>query len=168
MSATGALKGTGVTLMLSEEMPVGPDLPDEFKKALDVHERLHVTPEQRAERAAHERGEIVLVSWHLWAVLEREGETARFGGYRGGDDAVRLDADPTSALLQIAEDARTSGNLGNLFGDMHRAEMDITRFEFYSAPFRIELSQGLREALRGAWKKREPGDLVSEREHHGG
>jgi hypothetical protein len=42
-------------------------------------------------------------------------------------------------------------NLGPAFGDARIAGADVTRFECYSAPFRIELGADLRAILAGTW-----------------
>ena len=47
---------------------------------------------------------------------------------------------------------------------MQGADCAITRWEFFSAPFSIELCEGLRARLANSWKDREPGHLVGERE----
>jgi len=39
---------------------------------------------------------------------------------------------------------------------MRSGRLDLTRFEFYSAPFRIEPTSTLRERLSGTWEGREP------------
>lgn len=52
-------------------------------------------------------------------------------------------------------DAR-DGHLGDLLGDLRIGGSDTTRWEFYAAPFRIELGDDLRERLRGSWEGREP------------
>ena len=61
----------------------------------------------------------------------------------------------TTDLLELAQHQRDA-NLGVLLGDLRRAGYDVTRWEFYASPFRIELSDELREQLSGHWKEREP------------
>jgi ATPase subunit of ABC transporter with duplicated ATPase domains len=44
-------------------------------------------------------------------------------------------------------------------GDLRIGGSETTRWEFYAAPFRIELADDLRERLRMSWEDREPGSL---------
>jgi hypothetical protein len=63
---------------------------------------------------------------------------------------VDLDRDPTNQLVEAAHIARES-NLGTVFGDLKNSGVtNLTRFEFYAAPFRIELTDALRERLVGS------------------
>ena len=109
---------------------------------------------ERAEEAACERGELAFVGWHVFADLDDEGRAFRVGGSWGMERPIRLDEDPTSALLAIVEEERC--HLGNLFGDLRMGTMDVTRWEFYAAPFKVELSPGLQDRLAGAWRGRPP------------
>lgn len=152
---TEIVRGTGVLLLLAEEFPAWPFEDNDLRAEIEAE----LTLQQRADRAAHERGEVVLVCWHVFADLEGDGRRFRMGGSFGGEYLVPLDQDPTSALLEIAERGRDSGNLGCLFGDLKIGDSDVTRFEFRAAPSKIELSAHLHRALRGAWKQREPSDL---------
>lgn len=70
-------------------------------------------------------------------------------------DLPPRDTDPTTGLLGMAYGERQ--NLGGLLGDLRRAnDYDITRWEFYALPFRVELRPELFEHLRGTWKERDP------------
>jgi hypothetical protein len=58
--------------------------------------------------------------------------------------------------MRIALHARED-QFGELLGDLRIGDdMDVTRWEFNAAPFRIELSPRLRERLAGTWQGREP------------
>jgi hypothetical protein len=47
--------------------------------------------------------------------------------------------------------------MGPLYGDLVRDDgPDLTRWEFYSAPFHIELADDLRAHLAGTWRGRDP------------
>ena len=109
---------------------------------------------ERDEQAAYERGEVVFVGWHVFADLEDEGRSFRFGGSWGMERPIRLDEDPTSALLEIVAEERY--HLGDLLGDLRIGNMDVTRWEFYAAPFKVELSPGLQNRLVKAWRGRPP------------
>jgi hypothetical protein len=89
---------------------------------------------------------------------EDDGGGFRMGGVVASSSGWVLPAgeDPTSALVAIAYEMREQ-HLGDLLGDMRMNDFDVTRFEFYAAPFRVELAESLREALAGSWKGRPPG-----------
>lgn len=146
------LLGTGVLLLIGEEFPVWPFETDESRAELEAE----MTPQERAHKAADERGEIVFVSWHVFADLEDEGRRFRVGGSFGGHSAIRLDEDPTTALLGVVENALDSGNLENLLDDLKLGDMNVTDFEFFAVPSKIEMSSKLHRALRGTWREREP------------
>ncbi len=97
----------------------------------------------------------VFVEVQVFADVEDDGRRYRIGGTVQQGEGVRLSDDPTTALLRIAQEARQL-HLGNLLGDLRRSGSDITRFDWYAAPFRIELAQDLRERLRGSWRDDPP------------
>jgi hypothetical protein len=135
-------------ILLVEEMPdPGPELPDDWPEH-------RPSPEERAERAAHERGELIYVGWHVFADLEDEGREFRVGGSWGWQRAIWLNGDPTSDLLEIVRDERY--HLDDLYGDLRIGNMYITRWEFHAAPFRAELSPKLQERLAPLWRGRPP------------
>ena len=47
-------------------------------------------------------------------------------------------------------------HLGDALGDLRIAGEEVTRFEVYAAPFRIELTPGLMKLLSGRWDERDP------------
>jgi hypothetical protein len=94
------------------------------------------------------------VEIQVFAELEDGPRPYRIGGSLDRA-SVSSTADPTKELVALAHEAREV-HLGNLLGDLRSGGCDITRFEFYSSPFRIELSPDLREAFRGVWKERPP------------
>ena len=93
--------------------------------------------------------------------MEDDGRSYRVGGTTSWGSGLTSDSDPTSALVQIAYEARER-HLGDLLGDMRIGDCDVTRFEFYAAPFHIELAEPLRELLEPAWRERPPRAL----KHH--
>jgi hypothetical protein len=120
------------------------------------------TPEQRADRQAEKRGALVFVAGGTFADLEDDGREYRVWGNFTGVRPIRLDVDPTSDLIEFAEDCRDDLKY-NLQHDLrYGGEMDLTRWEFYSAPFAVELSDPLRERLASAWKERIPRKLPGE------
>jgi hypothetical protein len=144
------LLGTGVLLLLGEEVP------DMWR--LGEEEKAVMTPRQRADRAAQERGELAIVCWHVFAIVDDDGRRFRLGGSFGGHYPIKLNEDPTNTLLKVVRAARDSGNLENLLYDLRLPGMNVTDFEFFAASFRIELSARLSGALRGTWREREPGN----------
>jgi hypothetical protein len=79
----------------------------------------------------------------------------KWPGATGFYDLPSDDEDLTNGLLMIAHTERDL-NLGGLLGDLRREGHDITRWEVYSLPFRIELTPRLRARLAGAWRERDP------------
>jgi hypothetical protein len=61
----------------------------------------------------------------------------------------------TKPLIELALEQREL-NLGTAFGDARIAGADVTRFECYAAPFRVELDDRLRAVLGGTWDERDP------------
>lgn len=73
---------------------------------------------------------------------------------RPSTPALDLGRDPTTVLFRYADDAWENQQL---MGDIGHGDIDITRFEFYAAPHRVELSPALRERLATTpWKGRPP------------
>ena len=111
-----------------------------------------VTLRREARRSA--RGEVLKVAAEVWVEIERGGVRSRHGGQTGFGEIV-LGHDPTGPLVELALQQRES-NLGTAFGDARIAGADVTRFECYAAPFRMELDEELRAALSGSWDERDP------------
>jgi hypothetical protein len=151
---TERLIATGVRMFLASELP-----------SLAVGIQLSpVTSEQRMERRAEQRGELIFVAAGAFADLEADGRTGRLWSTFRGKHAVRLDEDPTSQLIEFAEACRDDLRY-NLQHDLrYGGEMDLTRWEFYAAPFTVELSPLLRERLGAAWSERAPRQLPGESE----
>jgi len=99
------------------------------------------------------RGDVV-VELQVFAELSENGTVSRTGG-SVDRQTVAAGTDPTTRLIEIALDAREV-HLGDLLGDVRNCGHDITRFEFYAAPFRIELAPSLRERFESAWRERPP------------
>jgi len=148
--------GRRIRLMLMEEFPDGAGPSGPLAELASFPPWEHPTPEERAEQAAYERGEIVYVGWQVFADVEDEGRRYELGGSAGGEYAIRLDEDPTTGLLEVLDYARDA--FGDLLGDLRIADADVTRFEFYTAPCKVELSPKLRKRLAGLWREREPKD----------
>jgi hypothetical protein len=108
----------------------------------------------RCETSQPTRGEDLEFSAEIWVEVEQDGSRARHGGQITFGELV-LGEDPTRPLIELALDQREQ-NLGTAFGDARIAGVDVTRFECYSAPFRVELDEGLREVLGGTWHERDP------------
>lgn len=146
------VRATGVRLFLAGEV-------------FSADERLRPsTPEERADRQAEQRGEVVFVAIGGFCDCEDDGRRFRFWGSFGGEWPVRVDRDPASELLEVVESEKEN-HLFDLEHDlMYGNEGETTRWEFFSAPFSIELSDRLRERLAGAWKRREPRRLPGEHE----
>jgi hypothetical protein len=98
----------------------------------------------------------VEVTAEVWAEVVREAATEpeRVGGnFMYGDVVLR--EDPTRRRTELAY-AQRELNLGSILGDLRIGGADITRFEYYAAPLRIELDSELRELLSGTWDERDP------------
>ncbi len=147
------LRGTGVRLFLVSELPF-------FASDRPRPE----TPEERAEREAEKRGELVFVAIGGFADCVDDGREYRFWSDFAAERAIRIDRDPTSELLAVAR-SWAEDRLLNLEHDVfYGGEADTTRWEFFSTPFTIELSELLRERLAGSWKDRPPRLLPGEKE----
>lgn len=105
--------------------------------------------------AVDERTGEVFVEAHVFAEMEDSGRRYRVGGSVAGGETLPLGEDPTTTLVRIAHEAREL-SLGDLLGDLRIGGCDLTRFEFYAAPFQIELAADLRERLTGSWRERSP------------
>jgi hypothetical protein len=108
----------------------------------------------RCETAEPVPGGPLEVSAEVWVEVECDGERFRTGGQTALGELV-LGEDPTTPLIELALDQRET-NLGDAFGDARIAGADVTRFEVYSAPFRVVLDEGLRAVLAGTWRERDP------------
>jgi hypothetical protein len=95
----------------------------------------------------------------IWAqiwVETRDGTGVhRRWGAAGKYDELRLDDEPTKALVEAALDGRDL-YLGDLLGHLRIAGDDVTPAEVYFAPFWIELSDELKRRLAGSWRYRDP------------
>jgi hypothetical protein len=94
------------------------------------------------------------ISAEVWVEVERDGVRSRHGGQTAFGELV-LGEDPTKPLIELALQQREL-NLGTAFGDARIAGADVTRFECYAAPFRVELDDELRVVLGGTWEERDP------------
>ncbi len=145
---TEVLKGTGVRLLLVEETPgFGPPAVPPI-----------TTINERADYAAYRDGEVIFVGWQAFADLEDDGRRFEFGPRFGAELPIHLDRDPTAELVEAAFYARKE-EFGQLLGDLRIGEMGMTRWEFHAAPFRIALSDKLRERLAVAWRGSGPKSL---------
>jgi hypothetical protein len=91
-------------------------------------------------------------------VAAGDGRTPAIAG-TGGAGAHRLSLlggvstgvgeDVTNQLMAIAHEAREV-HLGDLLGDLGRQGRELARWDFCAAPFRVELSDALRERVRPA------------------
>jgi hypothetical protein len=105
----------------------------------------------RRELAEKERtGQVVVVQSKVLIDLVIDGEAQRWD-YPDHVTPVELDRDPTNQLMEMVDFERT--NLLNLWADLaHGGTYDVTRWEFYGAPFHIELDSELAQRLTDAWE----------------
>jgi hypothetical protein len=113
------------------------------------HPRL-VRERRRAEALGEVRVQVV-----GFATVEYEGRVEREGGFPQTVGSVPVDKEPTRRLLEIAYAYRDEHS-GDLLGDLRRGDLDVIPWEFYAAPFAIELGDTLRERLSGSWQRRDP------------
>jgi hypothetical protein len=93
------------------------------------------------------RGDTLLVDAQSF-VEYRDGDGwERMGGSVAGPDEVDVTVDPTKRLLEIAHESR-EWHLPDLLGDLRRNGVLVSRWDFYAAPFRIELSKELQARVR--------------------
>jgi hypothetical protein len=147
------LRATGVRLFLVSELP-----------AFAADRPRPRTPEERADRQAEERGDVVFVAIGGFCDCEECGREFRFWGDFVAERPIRVDRDPTSELVAAAKEWAEDRLLNLEYDLMYGAEGETTRWEFHAAPFSIELSDLLRERLAGSWKDREPRRLPGEEE----
>jgi hypothetical protein len=121
-----------------------------------VELRLPSRPDEHDQHAAPPAGEIPVVA-QVFVEVEDVGRRYRVGGTTvlSSGYGIAPGSDPTTDLVRIAYETREE-HLGDLLGDMRMGGCDVTRFEFYAAPFEIELAAPLREALAGSWRDRPP------------
>jgi hypothetical protein len=120
---------------------------DAAHAAADATHRRELSARQRA-------GEVVLVRARAFVDLEFDDGRQRWHGNER-HVSVELDRDPTNQLMDVVDDERR--DLLNLYADIaHGGDIDVTRWEFYGAPFHINLSKELEARLAGAWQPRPP------------
>lgn len=138
--------GTGVDLRLEGEQ-AGEERTGHAPTLTDLGTRGHP--------AAAEAGGGRVEAQCFVSVRAGNGRIDRWHGSTGYYGGPPVRTDPTSALLEVAMSERAN-NLGGILGDLRREGYDITRWEFWALPFRIDLSAGLRASLTGRWKERDP------------
>ena len=130
---------TGVELRLAQA-------PDEFALG-DAAYRRELSVRDRA-------GETVVVKASPFVDLDFGNGPQRWHS-SAQTEAVELDRDPANQLMEMVDFGRS--NLINLWGDLaHGADYDVTRWEFYGAPFEVDLDAALAKRLAGAWQPRPP------------
>lgn len=118
----------------------------------EAHRHFRMTPEDRLIRARVKRGEMIEVRAQEFVDFETADGRMRFRGSSFGS-AIDVTTDPTIELLELGQgEVRLNGP----FSDLRRCDFDVTRWEYYAAPHRLELSDRLRERLAGTWKGRDP------------
>ena len=126
MRAPVSVKATGVRFDATGPDPA--DTPD-------------LTPEQRGERAAWQRGELLFVTATAFVEFDAGTGVTRWTGTPQGPFAVPLNTDATSLLIELAEQP------DDLLADLGIADYKVSRFDFVAAPRRLELGDGLRDRL---------------------
>ena len=121
-----------------------------------VELRLPSLSERDEQHAVPPAREIPVVA-QVFAEVEDGARRYRVGGTTvlSAGFGIAPGSDPTTALVRIAHETREE-HLGELLGEIRMGGCDVTRFEFYAAPFKIELAAPLREALAGSWRDRPP------------
>ena len=142
------LVGTGVELRLEGE--------EEQELLAGVPSRLTFMASRvdRAEKA-WESADRRLEAQTFAEVASDRPQLERWPGARGYYDLPDLRQDPTRALLDAATSEREA-NLGGLLGELRSQGYDVTRWEFWALPFRVELSLRLRQLLMASWLERPP------------
>jgi hypothetical protein len=100
-----------------------------------------MTPEQRGERAAWQRGELLFVTATAFVEFDDGSGVTRWTGTPQAPYAVPLGTDATSLLMELA------ASPDDLLGDLGIADYKVSRFDFLAAPRRIDLGDGLRDRL---------------------
>jgi hypothetical protein len=104
-------------------------------------DRPGMTPERRAERAAWQRGELLFVTAAAFVEFDDGSGVTRWTGTPQGPFAVPLGTDATSLLMELA------AYPDDLLPDLGIADYKLSRFDFFAAPRRVELGEGLRDRL---------------------
>jgi hypothetical protein len=107
----------------------------------ELADRRGMTPEQRGERAAWQRGELLFVTATAFVEFDDGSGVTRWTGTPQGPYAVPLGTDATSLLMELA------ASPDDLLGDLGIADYKVSRFDFLAAPRRIDLGDGLRDRL---------------------
>lgn len=107
----------------------------------ELADSLGWTPERRGERAAWQHGKSVFVTASSFVEFDDGSGVTRWTGTPQGPFAVPLGTDATSLLIEFAE------HPDNLLADLGIADYEVSRFDFYAAPRRLELGDGLRDRL---------------------
>ena len=105
--------------------------------------------ERRALQRAVADHRAVVIKAQVFVDVKANGRVERVSGTQWWPQEIWLDRDPTNQLIERAYDGRF--HLGDLYGDLWITGSGPSRWEFYAAPFRVELSAELREILRDRW-----------------
>jgi hypothetical protein len=100
-----------------------------------------MTPERRGERVAWQRGELLFVTATAFVEFDDGSGITRWTGTPQGQFAVRLGTDAASLLMDFA------AYPDDLLSDLGSADYKVSRFDFFAAPRRVELGDGLRDRL---------------------
>ena len=125
---------TGVELSLDD---------DAAATGVDATHRRELTVRAQA-------GEVVLVRSRPFVDLLIETAPERWHG-NDRHSYLELDRDPTNQLMELVDGERA--DFSNLYTDVVYAwEAGVARWEFYGAPFHIELSPELEARLADSWE----------------
>jgi hypothetical protein len=78
----------------------------------------------------------------VWAELKSDGAVHRLGGTAWGPLEIPLDSDPTKQVIDAAYEGRNR-HFGDLYGHLAMGSEDLSQWDLYSAPFRVEIADNM-------------------------
>lgn len=89
----------------------------------------------------------------VFVEVQADATDLRFCGSIYTETLSQDGGDLINALVDAAHTARER-HLGELLGDLRRAGVDVARWDFYAAPFRVEACDSLRNLVSAATPRR--------------